>query len=63
MLKSKLEIPCFYLTVRADVTDLVAMRKKMNESGDVKISYNDFIIKAVAIGSGKVSDNDRSISR
>ncbi|MCJ7777164.1 MAG: 2-oxo acid dehydrogenase subunit E2, partial [Sedimentisphaerales bacterium] len=71
MLKSKLEIPCFYLTVKADVTDLVAMRKKMNESGDVhpvrnsignnmtqkgkisngvKISYNDFIIKAVATG-------------
>ena len=50
MLKSKREIPCFYLTVRADVTDLVKLRTKMNETGDVKISYNDFIIKAVAIG-------------
>ncbi len=71
MLKSKHEIPCFYLTVRADVTDLVALRAKMNETGDVhpvrnsignnmtqkekisngvKVSYNDFIIKAVAAG-------------
>ncbi len=50
MLKSKREIPCFYLTVKADVTDLVKLRTKLNESGDVKISYNDFIIKAVATG-------------
>ena len=50
MLKSKREIPCFYLTVKADVTDLVELRTKLNETGDVKISYNDFIIKAVAIG-------------
>jgi pyruvate dehydrogenase E2 component (dihydrolipoamide acetyltransferase) len=50
MLKSKQEIPCFYLMVRADVTDLVALRAKMSESGDVKVSYNDFIMKAVAIG-------------
>jgi pyruvate dehydrogenase E2 component (dihydrolipoamide acetyltransferase) len=50
MLKSKREIPCFYLTVRADVTDLVGLRTKLNETSDVRISYNDFIIKAVAIG-------------
>lgn len=50
MLKSKREIPCFYLTVRTDVTDLVGLRAKINETSDVKISYNDFIIKAVAIG-------------
>ena len=50
MLKSKREIPCFYLTVKADVTDLVELRIKLNEIGDVKISYNDFIIRAVAIG-------------
>lgn len=50
MLKSKREIPCFYLTVKADVTDLVKLRIKLNEAGDVKISYNDFIIKAVATG-------------
>ena len=50
MLKSKREIPCFYLTVKADVTDMVELRTKLNQAGDVKISYNDFIIKAVATG-------------
>ncbi len=50
MLKSKQEIPCFYLTVKADVTDLVELRTPMNQAGDVKVSYNDFIIKAVATG-------------
>jgi pyruvate dehydrogenase E2 component (dihydrolipoamide acetyltransferase) len=50
MLKSKLEIPCFYLTVRVDMTDLVAARAKMNETGSVKVAFNDFIMKAVATG-------------
>jgi pyruvate dehydrogenase E2 component (dihydrolipoamide acetyltransferase) len=50
MLRSKQEIPCFYLTVKADVTDLVELRTKLNQSGSVKLSYNDFIIKAVATG-------------
>jgi pyruvate dehydrogenase E2 component (dihydrolipoamide acetyltransferase) len=46
MLRSKQEIPCFYLTVKADVTELVAYREKL----DTKVAYNDFIIKAVAMG-------------
>jgi pyruvate dehydrogenase E2 component (dihydrolipoamide acetyltransferase) len=50
MLKSKREIPCFYLTVKADVTNLVELRTKLNETGNVKLSYNDFILKAVATG-------------
>jgi len=50
MLKSKQEIPCFYLTVKADVTDLVARRAEINAAGDVKVSFNDFIMKAVATG-------------
>ena len=50
MLKSKREIPCFYLTVKADVTGLVDLRTKLNQTSDVKVSYNDFIIKAVATG-------------
>lgn len=48
MLKSKREIPCFYLTVKADVTELVELRTKMNANSGVKLAYNDFIIKAVA---------------
>jgi len=50
MLKSKREIPCFYLTVRVDMTDLVAARATMNETGSVKVAFNDFIMKAVATG-------------
>ena len=50
MLRSKQEIPCFYLTVKADVTDLVELRTKTNQAGNVKLSYNDFIVKAVASG-------------
>jgi pyruvate dehydrogenase E2 component (dihydrolipoamide acetyltransferase) len=49
MVESKRNIPCFYLSLRADLTDLVELRSKLNESGQVKISYNDFIIRAVAL--------------
>ncbi|MGD0078321.1 MAG: dihydrolipoamide acetyltransferase family protein [Sedimentisphaerales bacterium] len=50
MLRSKQEIPCFYLTVRADITELVAYREKLNKTASVKVAYNDFLIKAVAMG-------------
>jgi pyruvate dehydrogenase E2 component (dihydrolipoamide acetyltransferase) len=50
MLRSKQELPCFYLNSRADVTDLVAYRAKFNQAGKEEASYNDFIIKAIAIG-------------
>ncbi|MHC4413493.1 MAG: 2-oxo acid dehydrogenase subunit E2 [Planctomycetota bacterium] len=41
-------MPAFYLTAKADVTDLANLREKMNESSNVKIPYNAFFIKAVA---------------
>jgi len=50
MLQSKQEKPCFYLSVKADVTDMVALRTRLNEGGATKVSFNDFIIKAVAVG-------------
>jgi pyruvate dehydrogenase E2 component (dihydrolipoamide acetyltransferase) len=50
MLKSKREIPCFYLTIRVDMTDLVACRAKTNETGGVKVAFNDYIMKAVGTG-------------
>lgn len=65
MLKSKREIPCFYLTVRADVTGLVELRTKLKKTSDTKIAYNDFFIKAVATGlrkfpvmTGQLADKD-----
>jgi len=48
MLQSKLEIPCFYLSVNADVTEMVKLRTRLNKAGGIKISFNDFIIRAVA---------------
>ncbi len=53
MLQSKREIPCFYLNVVVDVTDLVAYRGELNKSGGVKISFNDMIIKAIGLGMAK----------
>lgn len=50
MLQSKREIPCFYLTSKVDVTELVKLRAKLNKTSDVKISFNDFIVGAVAGG-------------
>jgi pyruvate dehydrogenase E2 component (dihydrolipoamide acetyltransferase) len=50
MLKSKHEKPCFYLNVNVDVTELVIFRENLNKSASLKISFNDLIIKALALG-------------
>jgi pyruvate dehydrogenase E2 component (dihydrolipoamide acetyltransferase) len=50
MLQSKQQIPCFYLMARADVTGLVEYREGINRQGEPKVSYNDFIIRAMAMG-------------
>jgi pyruvate dehydrogenase E2 component (dihydrolipoamide acetyltransferase) len=50
MLQSKREIPCFYLNVKVDVTDMVKVRAELNKSGNVKIAFNDFIMRAIALG-------------
>ena len=46
MLESKQTIPCYYLEMDADVTDLVALRTKLNAEGGPKVAFNDFVIKA-----------------
>ena len=50
MLYSKQNIPCFYLTVKADVTELADFRSGLNKDSSIKISYNDFFIRAIAFG-------------
>ena len=54
MVQSKREIPCFYLSVNADVTEMVKLRLDMNKkavsSGGMKVSFNDFILRATAMG-------------
>ncbi len=42
--------PHFYLTMSIDMESAMTARAKMNEFSQVKISFNDMIIKAVAIG-------------
>ncbi len=39
--------PHFYLTMKIDMGEAVAVRKKLNETGSVKISMNDLVVKAV----------------
>ena len=47
MIQSKKEIPCFYLNVKADVTNLFDRRQKDNLTAQTKISFNDYVIEAI----------------
>jgi len=50
MLHSKQTIPCYYLQMDADMTDLAELRSKLNAgAADGKVSFNDFIIRASAL--------------
>ncbi len=49
MLASKRQIPCFYLNLRADVTELTALRETNNRTTSRNLSYNDFLLKALAV--------------
>jgi len=42
-------IPHFYLTADYDVTNLLSLRQQLNEIENVKISVNDFVIRAAAL--------------
>ena len=46
---SKFTAPHFYLTVEIDMDNALAARKQINEMPDIKISFNDMVIKAVAM--------------
>ncbi len=65
MLQSKQQIPSFYMNAKADVTELAELRNKLNQTADAKISYNDFIMRALAIAlkkfpfmTGQLSDEN-----
>jgi len=42
-------IPTFYLTADYDVTNLMSVRQQLIEIAGVKVSLNDFIIRAIAL--------------
>ena len=49
MLQSHSEIPAVALHARCDVTRLAALREEINAAGESKVTYNDFVLRAVAL--------------
>ena len=47
--ESKFTAPHFYLNLEINMDNAMAVRKEMNASGDVKISFNDMVVKSVAM--------------
>jgi pyruvate dehydrogenase E2 component (dihydrolipoamide acetyltransferase) len=47
--ESKFTAPHFYLTMSIDMDQAVASRVRLNELAKVKISFNDVVLKAVAV--------------
>ena len=47
--ESKNSAPHFYVTMDIDMDNAIAARKAMNASGEVKISFNDLVVKACAL--------------
>ncbi|MNK02289.1 Dihydrolipoyllysine-residue acetyltransferase component of pyruvate dehydrogenase complex [compost metagenome] len=47
--ESKFTAPHFYLTISLDMDNAIAARKAMNSHEGVKVSFNDMVIKAVAM--------------
>ncbi len=52
-LEAKQQIPHFYLTVESNVDKLINLRKKINENNPAKVSFNDLIVKAIALAMKK----------
>ncbi|MBI2257641.1 MAG: pyruvate dehydrogenase complex dihydrolipoamide acetyltransferase [Flavobacteriia bacterium] len=46
--ESKFTAPHFYLKLKVEMDAVIDARKKINEKGTVKVSINDFIVKACA---------------
>ncbi len=46
--ESKFTAPHFYLTIAVDMSAAAAARSEINAAGDVKISFNDLVVKSVA---------------
>ena len=47
--ESKFTAPHFYLTIEVDMDNAIAARKAINETGEMKVSFNDFVVKATAM--------------
>jgi pyruvate dehydrogenase E2 component (dihydrolipoamide acetyltransferase) len=49
MLQSKLSKPCFYIEMRADITELMGLRPKLRKKFGVKITTDAFYVRALAL--------------
>src|SRR5215212_9418878 len=52
MTQSKQQVPHYYATVEVEMQDVLALRKQLNEQLEeqgIKLSINDFVMKAVAL--------------
>ena len=47
--ESKFSAPHFYLTVEIDMDNAMKLRKQLNEVAPTKLSFNDLVVKAVAV--------------
>ena len=61
--ESKQTIPHFYLSVDCEIDDLLKIRKDLNgRSDDIKLSVNDFVVRALALALRKVPEANASWS-
>lgn len=58
--ESKSSVPHFYLTADCRVDALLDMRKRINAGGQVKVSVNDLVVKAVAGAFADVPEANRT---
>ncbi len=49
LVESKTTAPHFYLTYEIDMKRAIDLRSSLNTSGDVKVSFNDIIVRACAL--------------
>ena len=57
---TKQQVPHFYLTIESNVDKLIALRNKINENNNFKISFNDILVKALALAMYKNSQTNVS---
>lgn len=63
LVESKQQVPHFYLTLDVDVERLAQAREELNselEAEGVKLSFNDFVVKAAALALRKVPEANAS---
>lgn len=57
---SKQNIPHYYVTVQVQVDNLMKLRAKLNKVSKVKLSVNDFVMKAASMAAIKVPETNSS---